>query len=42
MPGPIMWPERKRFAFTIFDDTDLETIANGPASMPSSPGSVCA
>jgi hypothetical protein len=25
-----MWPERKRFAFTIFDDTDLETIANGP------------
>ena len=30
MPGPIMWPERKRFAFTIFDDTDLETIANGP------------
>ena len=30
MPGPIVWPERKRFAFTIFDDTDLETVANGP------------
>lgn len=30
MPGPIMWPERKRFAFTIFDDTDLETVTNGP------------
>ncbi len=30
MPSPIVWPERKRFAFTIFDDTDLETVANGP------------
>ena len=26
----IEWPEGKRFAFTIFDDTDLETIDNGP------------
>ncbi len=25
-----MWPGRKRFAFTIFDDTDLETVDNGP------------
>jgi hypothetical protein len=25
-----VWPERKRFAFTIFDDTDLETLENGP------------
>ena len=32
MPGPIMWPERKRFAFTIFDDTDLETVTNGPGA----------
>jgi hypothetical protein len=24
------WPGGKRFAFTIFDDTDLETIDNGP------------
>jgi hypothetical protein len=24
------WPDGKRFAFTIFDDTDLETIDNGP------------
>jgi hypothetical protein len=25
-----VWPESKRFAFTIFDDTDLETVDNGP------------
>lgn len=25
-----MWPDRKRFAFTIFDDTDLQTVDNGP------------
>jgi hypothetical protein len=25
-----VWPGRKRFAFTIFDDTDLETVDNGP------------
>ena len=24
------WPDGKRFAFTVFDDTDLETIDNGP------------
>jgi hypothetical protein len=30
VPSRIEWPQRKRFAFTIFDDTDLETIANGP------------
>ena len=24
-----MWPEGKKFAFTIFDDTDLQTVANG-------------
>jgi len=26
----ITWPDGKRFAFTIFDDTDLTTLANGP------------
>ena len=26
----ISWPEGKKFAFTIFDDTDLTTIENGP------------
>ncbi len=26
----IRWPEGKRAAFTIFDDTDLTTMANGP------------
>ncbi|MCB1040573.1 MAG: hypothetical protein KDA94_13740 [Acidimicrobiales bacterium] len=25
------WPDGKRFAFTIFDDTDMTTLANGPA-----------
>src|SRR4051812_15838884 len=24
------WPGGKRFAFTIFDDTDLQTVDNGP------------
>ena len=24
------WPGGKRFAFSIFDDTDLETVGNGP------------
>jgi len=27
--GSIIWPEGKKFAFTIFDDTDLTTIDNG-------------
>ena len=26
----IDWPEGKRFAFTIFDDTDLSSLDNGP------------
>jgi hypothetical protein len=26
----VVWPGGKRFAFTIFDDTDLETVDNGP------------
>jgi len=26
--GPIAWPQGKRFAFTIVDDTDLSTVAN--------------
>jgi hypothetical protein len=30
VPSEIVWPEGKRFAFSIFDDTDLETVANGP------------
>jgi hypothetical protein len=25
------WPDGKRFAFTIFDDSDDESMANGPA-----------
>ena len=29
MPG-IAWPQGKRFAFSIFDDTDLMTMENGP------------
>ncbi|MBI5772907.1 MAG: hypothetical protein HZA89_04075 [Verrucomicrobia bacterium] len=28
MPPSISWPEGKRFAFTIFDDTDAATVAN--------------
>jgi hypothetical protein len=27
---PVRWPDGKRFAFTIFDDTDCETLDNGP------------
>jgi hypothetical protein len=26
----ITWPEGKRFAFTVFDDTDGMTMLNGP------------
>ena len=26
---PVLWPARSRFAFTIFDDTDLTTLTNG-------------
>lgn len=26
----ITWPDGKRFAFTVFDDTDLTTVHNGP------------
>lgn len=26
----VAWPDGKRFAFTVFDDTDLMTCANGP------------
>lgn len=28
--GRIVWPEGKRFAFTIFDDTDRSTLENAP------------
>jgi hypothetical protein len=28
MTQNIVWPEGKQFAFTVFDDTDLETVAN--------------
>lgn len=28
MTLPLVWPEGKRFAFTIFDDTDLATVEN--------------
>jgi hypothetical protein len=27
---PVIWPDGKRFAFTIFDDCDLQTLENGP------------
>jgi hypothetical protein len=27
----VIWPEGKRFAFTVFDDCDLTTLQNGPA-----------
>ncbi|WP_397383913.1 hypothetical protein [Prosthecobacter sp.] len=27
-PPPIQWPDGKKFAFTIFDDTDASTVAN--------------
>jgi len=30
MHGRIKWPEGKKFAFTIFDDTDLATLTNVP------------
>jgi hypothetical protein len=28
MTGPVSWPEGKRFAFTVFDDTDRATLSN--------------
>lgn len=28
--SPLVWPNGKAFAFTIFDDTDLQTQDNGP------------
>ncbi len=28
----IVWPEGKKFAFTIFDDTDMETVENARAA----------
>ena len=30
MSNPIKWPDGKRFAFTVFDDTDHTTMENGP------------
>jgi hypothetical protein len=30
MSAQIEWPEGKRFAFTVFDDTDRTTLRNGP------------
>jgi len=30
MHEPVEWPEGKRFAFTVFDDTDRTTLVNGP------------
>jgi hypothetical protein len=30
MSNRIEWPEGKKFAFTIFDDTDSQTLVNGP------------
>jgi hypothetical protein len=30
MQPPITWPEGKDFAFTMFDDTDFQTLDNGP------------
>ena len=30
MQPNIQWPDGKRFAFTVFDDTDQTTLANGP------------
>lgn len=29
-PPAISWPDGKRFAFTVFDDTDKVSMANGP------------
>ena len=31
MKKRIKWPCGKSFAFTVFDDTDLTTMQNGPA-----------
>jgi hypothetical protein len=31
MQPRIPWPDGKDFAFTLFDDTDLQTLDNGPA-----------
>ncbi len=28
--GAPVWPDGKRFAFTVFDDTDMTTLVNGP------------
>jgi hypothetical protein len=28
--GTLSWPDGKRFAFTVFDDTDLQTLENAP------------
>ncbi|MEX0618130.1 MAG: hypothetical protein WDZ76_09445 [Pseudohongiellaceae bacterium] len=30
MDFQVKWPDNKRFAFTVFDDTDLTTLKNGP------------
>ena len=30
MKTTVNWPEGKRFAFTVFDDTDYTTLQNGP------------
>lgn len=30
MTARVRWPDGKRFAFTVFDDTDLTTLSNGP------------
>lgn len=31
MQKRVNWPQGKRFAFTVFDDTDFTTVENGPA-----------
>jgi hypothetical protein len=31
MTRPISWPDGKRFAFTVFDDTDSQTLETGRA-----------
>jgi hypothetical protein len=30
MHPPITWPDGKKFAFTVFDDTDYQTMVNAP------------
>lgn len=30
LPSAVAWPDGRRFAFTIFDDTDRTTVVNGP------------